>query len=83
MSTIKNENENPKINFWGLQVSCKTITPRLIILVLILLTFFVAVVALLKVYILPVLATMGSKKITASLGSKAKAFIALFKRGVP
>ncbi len=83
MNTSRNENDNAKINFWGLQVSCKTITPNLIILVLILLTFFVVVMALLKVYVFPLLVTLGSKKITASLSTKAKALIALFKRGVP
>lgn len=83
MNTVKNENENPNINFWGLQISCKTITPRLLILVLIILTFFVAVVALLKVYILPVLGALGTKKATAALGGKAKAFLSLFRRGSP
>lgn len=80
---MNTQKEKPQINFWGLKFSCEIITTKLLLLVGLLLTFFVVVVVLLKAYVLPILLTLGSKKVTTTLGIQAKALLTMLKRGSP
>jgi hypothetical protein len=78
-----NKTEKFNINVWGIKVESSNPGTKTIVMVVVILIFIVVLAVLLKAYIVPILASLGSKKILSSAQGKISSLIQLFKGRSP
>jgi len=83
MNIVNSKTEKTSFNFWGMKLDVTNPGIKTIIILVIVLIFLLAAVALLKVYVLPAIAAMSSKKIISSIPSKCSSLIKLWKGRSP
>ena len=74
MNTSSNKSEQFNIQFLGMKFNSTNPGKRTITILVILLIFFLALVLLLKAYVLPAVATFGGAKAIGVVASKKLAF---------
>ncbi len=79
MKIAKKETEQFAFNFWGIKAESSNPGWRTIFILIILLIFFLALILILKEYVLPGIALIQSKNIIAVIGSKLSEASRFFK----